>query len=384
MEPSRLHAVIMAGGSGTRFWPRSRRALPKQFLKMGGPRSLLRETYERVLPLTGAGRVLVITGRDHLARVREELPELPSASLLGEPVGRDTAACIGLAAEWISYGRAVSGDAGSGGSGDLAAAPGEVPILLVCPADHRIPDAALFRDAVRSAADLARSTAELVTLGIPPRGPSSAFGYIQRGPALRTGPLPAYRALRFLEKPDRARAEECFRGGDHYWNCGIFIWRIDAIRSAIARHFPQLSEGLEPLGRLFREGVAVEEALNRTFPALARNSVDRGVLEKAAACGEVAVVEAPFEWDDVGSWNSLERCLPADAGGNHVEGRHVGLDTTGCLISGSSRRLVATIGLRDLVVVETEDAVLVCRRDEAERVKDLVALLEARGEGQLA
>jgi mannose-1-phosphate guanylyltransferase len=256
--------------------------------------------------------------------------------------------------------------------------------MLVCPSDHKIHPASRFEEAVLAAAAIAAEGGDLVTFGIRARAPSTAFGYIQRGEPRPSPSLAAFRAARFVEKPDRSRAEELLRGGDHYWNAGIFVWRISAVRQAIARHFPELAAGLEPMGRLFREGAPAEEVMAERFPSLATNSIDRAVLEKSAACGEVVVVEAPFEWDDVGSWNALERYLPRDPAGNHVEGRHLGIDTQGCIISGSGRRLIATIGLEDLVVVETEDAVLICHRDQVEKVKDLVRHLELRGEGDRA
>lgn len=360
----RIHAVIMAGGSGTRFWPRSRRALPKQFLALGGSRSLLRETYERVAPICGPERVAVLTAAEHVARTRTELPELPPDSVLGEPVGRDTGACVGLAAEWLV----------ARGAGDA--------VMLVVPSDHRIAPAERFQEGVRHAAAIAVEEKRLVTFGISPRGPSTAFGYIQRGaPSPGAGPVPAFRARRFVEKPDRSRAEEYLRSGDYYWNAGIFIWTVSAIRQAIARFFPELWADLEPLGKKLQAGSEIQPVLAGGFHRLEKKSIDRGVMEKAAAEGEVVVVVAPFEWDDLGSWNVLERCLPADGEGNHVEGRHVGLDTRDCIIAGSGRRLIATIGLRDLVVVETDDAILVCPRAEVERVKELVDRLDSRGEG---
>lgn len=367
MDSLPLRSVIMAGGSGTRFWPRSRRGFPKQFLEIAAPRSLLEETYRRVLPLSGPRGVLVVTAREHLDRVREHLPALPASNAIGEPVGRDTAACIGLAAEWL----ASSGDGRS--------------IMLVCPSDHVIRAAELFGESVRAAALIAQRDGKLVTLGIPPRSPSSAFGYIRRGEEIEApAPAQAYAVRQFVEKPDRGRAEGYIGTGEYYWNAGIFVWTVAAIRGAIRRFFPELGAGLDPMARSLEAGEPIDGVLDRGFAALAKNSIDRGVLEKAAAEGMVAVVEAPFDWDDVGSWNALEAYLPADAQGNHTEGRHLGLDTADCIIASSKRRLVATIGVRDLVIVDTDDAVLICPRDQVERVKELVARLESSGEGRLA
>jgi mannose-1-phosphate guanylyltransferase len=362
-----IHPLILAGGSGTRFWPRSRRALPKQFLRIGTSRTLLRETYERLLPLAGPQGVSVATGAELGELVRRELPELRPEGLLLEPAARDTAAAIGVAAEWLS----------SCGARDEE-------LILVCPSDHLIGPPERFQEAVRRAAGIAASGRELVTFGIPPRSPSSAFGYVERGaPLSGEGPIPAYRVRRFVEKPDRARAEEYLRAGGHYWNAGIFVFSLGAIRGAIGRHFPELRSGIEPVARLLRAGAGLERALEEGFPRLEKQSIDRGVLEKAALAGEVAVVEAGFDWDDVGSWNALGPYLKEDGEGNRVEGRHVGLDTRGCIIAGSGRRLIGTVGLRDLVVVETDDAILVCRRDQVEKVKELVERMRSRGEGEV-
>lgn len=367
---SAVRAVIMAGGSGTRFWPRSRRSFPKQFLPLGGAQSLLRECYERVAPLCGPDGVAVVARLEHLPTARRILPEVPARSFLGEPVGRDTAACVGFAAEWLR----AEGPAGG--------KEREETVMLVCPSDHRIAPRAVFEEAARSAASIAARTGALVTFGIEPRGPSSAFGYIQRGAPLEEAvSMPAFRVRRFVEKPDRARAEQLLREGGHYWNSGIFLFRVDAIRRAMTRFFPELAKGLESMGRALAAGAPPQRVLAEGFPALPGKSLDRAVMEKAAEAGEVVVAAAPFEWDDLGSWSALARRLPPDAAGNHVEGLHLGLDTRDCIISGTDRRLIATVGIEGLVVVESNDAVLVCRREDAERVKELVDLLESRGEG---
>ena len=368
MKQPAVQAVIMAGGSGTRFWPRSRRTLPKQFLRIGSTKTLLRETYERLVPVCGAGGVHVVTGREHRERVLDQIPEISPASILCEPVGRDTAACIGFAAEWLE-----------------ARGGGEEQIMLVCPSDHVIRPPALFEEAARSAIAAASASDSLVTLGIPPRGPSSAFGYIHRGDRVgQEGSLPLYRVRRFVEKPDRARAEEYLREGSYFWNSGLFIWRTRAIRDAIRRHFPELSRGLEPMARELQAGAPVDRVLDGGFAQLAKNSIDRAVMEKAALAERVLMVEAPFEWDDVGSWNALERYLPRDEHGNHCEGKHVGVDTERCIISGTGKRLIATIGLQDLVIVETDDAILICHRDQTEKVKELVDRLSSHGEDSRA
>jgi len=223
-------------------------------------------------------------------------------------------------------------------------------------------------------------------LGVLPRvrSPQGDVGGGGDGGVGGGGGIPTYRVNRFEEKPDRVRAEEFLKSGDYYWNSGIFVFRVGAIRAAIDRFFPELASGLRAMGQRFRDGHAPDRVLEEGFRGLPANSIDRAVMERAAARGDVIVVEAPFEWDDVGSWNALARYLPGDQEDNHVKGRHIGLDTHGCIIAGSGERLIATIGVRDLVVVETDDVILVCQRGREEKVKDLVEELESRGEGERA
>ena len=360
-EVANLHAVIMAGGSGTRFWPFSRRLLPKQFLPLSGESSLLRQTYERLQPLVGPQRTWVITNADHVARVHQEIPEVPQSQVIGEPVGRNTAPCIALAARLIA---GVDPDAR----------------LFVCPADHVISPEASFRRDVRTALDLLASLPEqddplTVTFGIRPRYAATGFGYIERGDAVASecmGAGSAYRVHAFREKPSRDVAAEYVAGGRHYWNSGMFLWSVGGVTQLIAKYLPELHAGLSRIEAAAGAPAALEAALREHFGALPAESIDYGVLEHTS---NVAVVESTFDWDDVGSWAAIDRYCDTDSGGNHVRGRHIGVDTKNCLIVGQ-KRLIATVGVEDLVVVETEDAILVCRRDQTERVKNVVELLK--------
>ena len=364
-EVTNLHAVIMAGGSGTRFWPFSRKVLPKQFLPLSGDASLLRQTFERLRPLVGAQRTWVITNVDHVDRVAQELPELPASQIIGEPVGRNTAPCIGLAAQCIA---ALDPDAR----------------LFVCPADHVIAPEESFRRDVRTALDLLSSLPAdgdplTVTFGIRPRYAATGFGYIERGEAVASERLSsgdAYRVAGFREKPTHEVASQYVDGGQHYWNSGMFLWSVEGISTLIAKYLPELQRGLQEIAVEAQGDAGLVGALSEHFGGLPAESIDYGVLEHTS---NVAVVESTFEWDDVGSWAALDRYCERDDVGNRVRGQHVGVDTKNCLIVGQ-KRLIATVGVEDLVVVETEDAVLVCKRDQTERVKNVV---DALREGQL-
>jgi mannose-1-phosphate guanylyltransferase len=356
----------MAGGSGTRFWPLSRRALPKQFLPLGGEKSLIRETYERLLPLAGPSRIWVVSGRAHVDRVRKELPELPRSRILGEPVGRNTAPCIGLAAHRVLR---VDPDAA----------------ILVCPADHIIRPPRAFGEAVRGALRVLDATdapgaPATVTFGIVPRYPATGFGYIERGAQVSAHGLDgisAFTVAGFREKPAEEVARAYVEGGRHYWNSGIFLWKARGVLELIAKHIPDLSSGLRGIdeagGGSDRKLV---RALEASFGSLRSISIDYGVLEHAL---NISVAPVEFEWDDVGSWRAVERYAPRDADGNSVLGLHVGVDTRDCIVvGGSGKRVIGTIGLEDLVIVETEDAVLVCNRNSTERLKEIVDRLTAK------
>lgn len=347
----RLYVVVMAGGSGERFWPLSTPAHPKQFPPLLEGQSFFQRTVERAEALVGRERVLVATRRDLVPIVLEQLPGFPEDNCLGEPVGRDTAACIGLAALTVER-----------------RAPGSR--MLVAPSDHHIAPLHAFEETVRQGlALLERVPDALVTLGIPPTGPETGYGYILAGEPVPESPA-GRRCRRFTEKPDRATAERFIADGRYYWNSGIFLWHAATILAAIARHLPEHGAALATIGAALgtpREQTVLAEA----FPQIPRVSVDVGVLEKA---DRVYMIPAAFAWDDVGTWSALGRVLPRDDAGNAVVGRHVGKDSRGCILYGTSRP-IATIGLRNLVVVETPEGILVCPVDRAQEVKEIVRLL---------
>ncbi len=352
-----MYAVILAGGAGTRLWPRSRKDSPKQLLDLVSGRTMLQASYDRILPLVPPQKVLVVTGGSYLSLVREQLPDLPERNVIAEPAGRGSAPAIGLAAIHLARSH-----------------PKEVMICL--PADHVITQEEKFRLVLQAASKVAEG-GYLVTLGIQPRGPETGYGYIQTDEYLESiSGHEVYKVKRFTEKPARGTAEAFLRSGDYFWNSGIFVWRVDTILGEIERLMPklyaQLLEIKEALG-----GAEESQVLESVWESVEPETIDYGIMEKAV---KVAVLPTSFGWSDVGSWASLIELLPADGEGNVVLGDHVGLDTKGTLVV-SPERLVATIGVEDLVIVDTEDAILVCSRNRTEDVKALVAELQRkRGE----
>jgi mannose-1-phosphate guanylyltransferase len=358
-----LHAVIMAGGGGTRFWPRSRQARPKQFLKLAGEQTLLQQAGERIEALANPERTWIVTGAAHRAETARQLPQLPAGQIIGEPCGRDTAACIGLAAALVHRQDADG-------------------IMLVMPADHVIEPAQEFRRAAHVAQRMVEEHPQaLVTFGIRPTFPATGYGYIQRGAELaeRQG-VRVFRVKAFREKPDAELAEQMLSSGEYFWNSGIFAWRAETILGALGQNQPGLAAAVERIAAAWATPQR-EQVFAAEYERLPKISIDYAVMEKAK---EVLVVEAPYRWDDVGSWRALERMQPQDADGNTVQGQHCGLRTTNCIVAAQPGTLVATVGVDNLLIVQDGDAILVAdRRDEA-AVKQLVESLKKRGlEGYL-
>lgn len=353
-----LYAVIMAGGVGSRLWPRSRTAEPKQFLDLLGPRTMVQETVDRLEPLIPLERVLVVVGEDHASTVRAQVRGLPEENIILEPGPRGTAPCIGLASVLLQQ-------------RDAAAT------MAVCPADHLIRDAAGFRQAVSAAAELAQDN-YLVTLGIRPDHPHTGYGYIQRdAPLGEVNGLPTFQVRRFTEKPDAGTAQDFVDSGEYYWNGGIFIWRAATILAEMATLLPRLHAELQPVSDAW-DSPRRMEVLAAAWDRVPRTTIDYGVMEKAA---RVAVVPVDMGWDDVGSWATLSGLVPGDEQGNavHGQGRPLLLDTSGTYVYTSAGRLVATVGLEDFVVIDTPDALLICPKDQAQAVRDVVDRLKADG-----
>lgn len=348
--PTSLKAVVMAGGRGERFWPASTPDRPKQFIDLTGEGTLIQQTVLRLAQIVPFRDIYVVTSEVHLAMARTQLPQVPDRNFIVEPVGRDTAACIGLAAVWLEK---IDPDA----------------IMLVVPSDHFIPDTDRFCDLATVAVNYARQSEGLVTLGIHPDRPEVGYGYIQIGEVCPDAPGKlVYRAERFVEKPDRDRAEEYLADGRYLWNAGMFTWSVRAIREEIARHLPELHVELEVLATV----QTLEEfktQLPIVFNRIPKISIDYGVMERS---DRVFVVPSDFRWDDLGNWAAMARLRPADEHGNVLRGLVLTEDCHNVLVE-SKGRLVATLGVSDLIVVETDDAVLVCAQDRAQDIRRLAA-----------
>jgi mannose-1-phosphate guanylyltransferase len=353
-----LHAVIMAGGSGTRFWPASRTSHPKQFLSLFGDQTLLQATVRRIADWIPAERTLIVTNQAHAAETIRELPALPTSNIIREPCGRNTGPCIGLAAMLIAQRDPNS-------------------VMLVVPADHRIERADWFREAVERAVAVVEREQALLLFGIRPSYPSVSFGYLERGAALPASREGAFRVASFREKPDRAKAEEFVATGRFFWNSGIFVWKAATILEALRQFEPGIFDGLSRLRpHIGREGW--DHALAAEFPGIKAISIDYGVLEHA---DNVMMIEASFDWDDVGSWQALGRQSQQTAGGdsNRAQGLFCGIDSQGCIVRTTNDHLVATIGMSDCIIVHTPDATLVARKDDEESIRRLVQTLRERG-----
>lgn len=346
-----LHGVIMAGGSGERFWPLSRKATPKQLLNIVGKGTMIEQTADRLEPLVDRSRIWVVTAASQAPVIKRLLPGVPDPQILREPAGRNTAPCVALAAYAI-------------------ARRDPEAVMVVLPADHVIAPRGEFQRSLRAAAAAAAATGSLVTIGITPDFPATGYGYIKRGrTAGRFGSRDFHRVDRFIEKPDLARARQLVRSPLYTWNSGIFIWSLAAIDQALEQHLPEIARKLRPLRDLpLRRRDAF---LRKVYPGLPAVSIDYGIMEKHR---EVLVVAAGFQWDDVGSWAALTKYYPPDRDGNRGRGEVVVHDASDCL-GFSTGPLVGIIGVSGLVVVATGDAVLVCPREKAQDVKKLVEKL---------
>jgi len=361
-----LYAVIMAGGSGTRFWPRSRADRPKQLIRIAGPDTMIRQTAARLAPDVPPERTFVVTNQAQVAMTAAQLPGVPADHIIGEPCGRDTTACIGLGAEIVV--RAAAN----------ATPPDTSPTLVVLPADQVIQPAEEFRRTLGVAERVARETHALITFGIPPKSPSALFGYIHRGERLAVTGVEqdaVYRVSEFKEKPDAGTAARYVDSGDYYWNSGIFVWRACDILDALAQFMPELRAGLARISQAW-DTPRGADVLAREYAAFEKISIDYAVMEKAP---NRVVIEARYEWDDVGSWEAAARLQAPDASGNAVLVRHEGMDTTDCVIAGEKGHLVATIGVSGLIIVQTPDVTLVCDRSRAADVKKMVERLREKG-----
>lgn len=356
---SSRYVVIMAGGSGERFWPQSRQARPKHLQTIVGETPMLAQTIERIGDLVPEANILVITNAVQRPQVLEVCPQLPAQNVIGEPVGRDTAAAVGLAME-------------------LVRARDPQGVFAMLPADAVIHDAANFRSVLAATFEAAAASDVLATIGITPTSPATGYGYIHRGQQWQlVGGQQFYKVQRFVEKPDIARAQAYLESGEYFWNAGMFVWTVSAVDAAYAAFLPELHTALGKMGRAIASGEALDAVLAREYPLLQKISVDYGIMEKAT---NVITVPAVFDWDDVGEWPAIARHYPQDEQGNTVKGCAHLLEAANNIVVSEDGHLTAILGLDDLIVVRTADATLICPRSRAQDIKQLVREVAARDE----
>jgi len=348
-----LYAVIMAGGSGTRFWPASRASRPKQFMPIAGGSAMITQTVARMEEMVPIERVLVVTAAHQAEQVREALPGIPDENILREPESRNTAPCIALAALEI-------------------ARRSEQAMQIVVPADQVIEPPDSFYATVKAACTEAGDGDCLITLGIKPTFPATGYGYIQAGETLRTHDgTPVLAVDRFVEKPDEETARGFIESGGYFWNAGIFAWRTDAILAALNQHFPEAIAALDNVG--------TGKDLDAAYAGLSSVPIDIAVMEQA---DNVRVIPIDYRWSDVGAWDALPEVHPPDADGNYAvlgqDGLLINEDSKGCITWTEDDSVVALIGVEDMIVVRTENALLVCPRDRAQDVKKIVEQLKQK------
>ncbi len=353
-----MYIVIMAGGKGTRFWPRSRAATPKQLLDITGEQTMIQQTVERVLPVSGPEKILIVTNAEQAEELQRQLPVIPAENIIIEPVGRNTAPCICLAATKIHK-----------------TAPGEV--MAVLPADHHIGSPDAFVASLRIAEKAAADTGALVTFGIQPNAPETGYGYIEYDAGKSTGLENVFTVLNFHEKPDRKRAQQYLAQGNFLWNSGMFIWKTSVILDYIENLLPAMYAGIKPVEELW-DTPEIGSAIAKAYEQSESISIDYGVMEKA---DNVLTIPGDFGWNDIGSWSAIYDIAPKDADGNALRGDVVMVDAGNNFVH--AQKTTAIVGLDNIVVVETDDAVLVCARDRVQDVRKVVDELEKKGRKEL-
>jgi mannose-1-phosphate guanylyltransferase len=351
--PDSIYALILAGGSGERFWPLSRRARPKQLLRLVSDKTLLEETLARLDGLIPRERILILINAEQERAVRKLLGDFPTENIVAEPAKRDTAAAIALGTGWVAL-------------RDHAA------IMVVVPADHVIANREAFQDTLALAADAAEETSELVAIGIKPTWACPGFGYIEHGKSVNLRKRPdrelIHRVVRFREKPNPELAESFLRRGNFRWNAGMFVWAVPTVLREFNRHAPELADFIS---QLLAPG-NFDNALSERYPKLPRISFDYAIMEKA---DRVLVVEAGFDWDDIGSWRAVANYFEKDKRGNAANRVLTAVDSSNNIVFDEDGTTIALLGVHDLIVVRTPDALLVCHRHEAERIKELIGKL---------
>ena len=354
--------IIMAGGRGERFWPLSREKTPKQLLSLLGKKSFLQEAVERVLPLVPAKNIFVITNTAQLPEVRKQLPKIPKGNLVAEPMGRDTCAAVTLGAALVGA-RSTTG------------------VMAVLPADHVIPDAKKFQQVLSDAFDIAATGQAIVTIGIKPNEPATGYGYIHTGAELPTPPgakktkTAFFKAEKFVEKPDFQRAQEYVNSGEYRWNAGMFVWSFITVTNGLEKHQPEMYAACQRWFKVAANPAKLAKVLAKEYPDVKRISIDYALMEKAQ---NVIVADGAFEWDDLGAWTALARHLKQDAEGNAAVADFIHVDAARNIIFDArtkNRTPIAVVGLRDSILVQTDDAVLLAHKSQAQKIKELVKKL---------
>ena len=363
-NPNDRFVIIMAGGKGERFWPVSRQKTPKQLITLFGDRSFLQQAVDRVLPIVPQKNIFIITNEAQAAEVRRQLPKLPKGNVVGEPVGRDTCAAVTLGAALVGA-RSTTG------------------VMAVLPADHVIPEEKKFQQVLADAFDLAGRGQVIATIGIKPTEPATGYGYIRTGEPLpppqgvKAYKTTFFRAEQFVEKPYFEKAQEYLQSGQYRWNAGMFIWSFVTITEGLQKHQPEMFDACQRWFKAAGQPGKLDKVLAREYPEIKKISIDYALMEKAH---NVVVADGSFAWDDLGSWNALARHLPADAEGNCAVGDFIHVDAARNIIFDArtkNRTPIAVVGLRDSILVQTDDAVLLAHKSQAQKVKELVARLAA-------
>lgn len=353
------YAIVMAGGRGERFWPQSRLSNPKQLLRLLGNLTLIEQTLERLTSIFDHDHIIVVTNTNYVGPIRSLLSYLPQCNIIGEPVGRDTAPCAAVAAAYV---KSIS--------------PDPDPVLCFLPADHIIEDVGPFLEVVRDSLSVAESSSRIVMIGVKPTAPLTGYGYIRLGDKIQTPTSTAFcNAVGFQEKPSLAVAEASVADGQHKWNSGIFFMKRSVLEKAFSEFAPDIAHFMHTAAARFSASAAPE--LTDLYEKLQPISLDYAIMEKVS---DLIVADAAFDWDDVGSWTSMRNQILPDENNNVVQGLHAGVDTNDCIIVGNSNHLIATVDVKDLVIVETEDATLICSARSAQRVKMLVHRLASEPE----
>jgi mannose-1-phosphate guanylyltransferase len=347
-----IHAAILAGGKGQRLWPKSRTSLPKHLLPLLGEKTMIQETVGRLKGVAPEANIYIVTEEGQQKTIAEQLPEVPVANILVEPEGKNTAASVGLAAVHMEK-RDPDG------------------VMISLHSDNWVGDVETFRRILKDACEVAEETGALGTVGIAPTYPATGFGYIHAGKKLDVDLATTFwEGRRFVEKPDRKTAERYVSSGEYFWNGGMFIWKISSILDALRRHMPELYEGCRAIGEVLGSEAERGEVA-RVYSQLEKVAIDRGVMEKVS---NIFVAKGDFPWDDVGTWAAIENHFPADAKGNVVLGKFEEVDSENCIIVGDET-LITAVGMSGVIVVKTKDALLICPKERAEEVRDLVAKL---------